>query len=227
MASVNMKRAVITILNGSKATTGYYGLSDVYADTDDIAQDIFWQYSSAERSAILAKWAASPIRVSGEYALSDFASPKIMVLRSSDRERNDHIGDYTGVDSTLSDADDFFEHHEYGTEFDESVSLIVQVAGHGPGQRDDVYMVMREIILRARPYFHGLGLVTMVWADGRDGEGFRTDMSPQIIHEARASLRYINSIRWIEKSDRILKIRSNLTGYDGGLVTVDPFSDET
>lgn len=225
MASLNMKRAVISLLTGTKATTGYYGLSDVYDNTDDLADNIFWQFSTTERSAILALWSANSVQVKGEYVRSNYTTPRIIVLRSSDSERLDHAGDYLGLDDDASDADNLHEHHQYGSDFDESVQLIVQAAGHGPGQRDDLYMVLRELIIRARPYFENLGASNLLWRNGRDGEGFRPDKSPHIVHEATATLSYFNRMTWSEKATRITRIRSNYTGYNQGRVTVDPFED--
>lgn len=227
MASVNMKRAVITLLQGTKVSTGYYGLQDVYDNTDSLADDILWQFSAAERATTFTRWAANPIKVTGEYARSNYQAPKIMVLRSSDSERLDFAGDYIGVNETLSENDSFHEWHEWGSDLDESVQLIIQAPGHGPGNRDDIYMVLRELIIRARKYFEALGLSNLLWQQGSDGDGFQPDKSPHIVHEARATLRYINPLRWSEKSTRITEFNSNLTGYNQGQVTVDPYSEET
>jgi len=226
MASTNAKKLVIELLNGSKATTGQYGLSDVYANTDLITDDIFQLYSADERTRIQDRWTETPVKVAGEYSRSNYTAPRIIVLRSSDNERPETLGDYMGLDSASSTADSFREHHTYGTYLDERLSLVIQAAGHGPGQRDDLYLVLRELIIRARQYLISNGMHTLQWRDGRDGDGFRPDKGPHIIHEARATLQYINQLTWTETATRLSKFRSKHQDY-GGRVTTQDYSDET
>ena len=227
MASVDMKQAVIDLLGGSYSTNGYYGLSDVYANTDEIADNIFSQRTAAYRAAMLVKWNETNIKVKGIYSRSNYVAPKICVFRSSDTERNDFAGDYLGVNKALSDVDALNEWHTYGSDFDETLEVVIQAAGDGPGQRDEIYLMTRELIIRARPYFTALGVDEVIWRRGSDGDGFKPGNAPHIVHEASASLSYINHMTWSVKVPRITKFQSNLTGYNQGEVTVDPYSDES
>lgn len=226
MASTNAKKLIIELLNGSKETTGQYGLADIYANTDLITDNIFQQYSASERTLIQNRWTEIPVKVVGEYSRSNYTAPRIIVLRSSDSERPEALGDYFGLDSASTNADSFREHHTYGTYLDERLTLIIQAAGHGPGQRDDLYLALRELVIRAREYLIANGMHTLQWRDGRDGDGFRMEKGQHIVHEARASLQYINELTWTETATRLVKFRSKHQDYNGR-VTTQEYTDET
>lgn len=230
MPSLDMKRAVIDLLTGSFATTGYYGLTDVYNNTLQssgvgLADDIFSQKEATERAEDLAHWLKYPISVTGEYVRFEYTVPKICVLRVSDRERPEYLGDFRSQDSDASNS--VFETCTFGSEFDESVVLIVQAGGAGSkANRDDIYLALRELIIRGRGYFEGLGAQALMWQNGRDGEGYQPDKSIHIVHEARATLSFVNSLTWRSRGERITEVKGILNEYPGGAVEIDPYKIE-
>lgn len=224
MSSLNIKKAILDLLNGSYATTGYYGLSDVYANTDSITDSIWSYHDAAKRTQYMAALAANPIKVRGEYVRSEYEVPVIVVVQQPDRERSEFLGDYIGIDEDLSD--DFNEVHTFGVDVDESILLVIQSAGKGSkSQRDDLYQVVRELLLRARMYFESLGALNFTWTRGQNGEGKRGELQPHVVHQATININYTNPIRWTEKKQRITEFNGSLEGY-GGIVSVNPYTQE-
>lgn len=227
MASADLKKRLLDLLEGTKAATGYYGLGDLYVDTDSISEDIWTAptYTDAERTGIVEKLAAMQVKVLGEYPRSDSQLPCIVIQRLSDAERPEHLGDYLGVADT-SDADDYQEHHQYGSDFNERLQLTIMTGGKASANlRDLLYLAVREIVVRGRLYLVAAGVTAVQWADGRDGEMFQRDKAPHIAHQATASIRYINHMTWTEKSTRVTKFRGYSEEY-GGRVKADEYETE-
>jgi len=225
MASVNMKKRIIDLLNGTYAANGYYGLADVYADTDDLAEQV-WNaptYSDADRTAILASLNEKNVNVFGEYPRHVQDLPALFVYRASDAEPpgKTPLGGYLGEEDSLGTDSQGVK--VWGTYLEETMTLSLWTSSNGPGQRDDLYLLVRELIIRGREWFHDAGVDTLEWKSGKDSQMFRPDAIPQIIHTAEATIGYYNTLFWNEKQDRMLEFKSNLKGYNQGEVTTSTF----
>jgi hypothetical protein len=227
MPSINAKKLIRNLLEGSKATTGYYGLADLAANTDGIVSEIYAgeAYTDAERASIAAWLASKPIRVFPEYPRDVADLPAVFVWRVSDGEASPGVlGDYLGDDDD-DDNDLFAESARYGTWFNEQISVNMWAYGDG-AMRDDLYLAVREIIIRGRQYLHAAGLITCEWKSGQDGQMYRPEYLPHVIHTAEASIHCEALLHYVSKHPATRQIKTNYRGYAGGTVSARPFEDE-
>lgn len=226
MSSVNAKKRILDLLSGSYASTGYYGFSDIYADTDGLAQNI-WSaptYSDANRTAIMAALTAKPVTLLNEYPRTVAQLPAVFVYRIGDGESRGFVGDYSDEDEDGSTWQ--YESHEYGADLQETIGLSLWTSSNGPGQRDDLFLALRELLIRGRGYLHAAGLLVAEYKSGADGQHYRPEEQPHIVHTADIQISLINPLRWTERENRMLSINGNLQGYNQGRVTVIPYRSE-
>jgi hypothetical protein len=226
MPSLNSKKIIRNLFEGSKATTGYYGLSDLAANTDSIVGDIYagGAYTDAERAGIASWLTSTPIRVFPEYPREVADLPAIFIWRVNDGETQGFLGDYVGDDD--DDEDDLFdETSRYGVWFTEQISVNIWAYGDG-AMRDDLYLAVREIFIRGRKYLHESGLIVCEWKSGQDGQMYRPEYIPNIVHTAEASIHCEAPLYYTSKQPAIRQLRSNYQGRNGGRVAAVPFEDE-
>lgn len=227
MASPNAKRRIQTLLRGTKATTGYYGLGDLVANTDDIISKIYVapDYTDADRTQIATWMARREIPVLSEYPRTNADLPCVFVFRTSDSETpNGILGYEGGCDEDLTT--DETEYMQRVTMAEETIQLAVWAVG--ASMRDDLYLAVRELCFRAaRGYFEGMGIEAPEWVNGKDGQMFRPEANPQIIHTAEATIRCRTTPSWTVEREAIKDVRMNLEGYNSGLVQINPFVNES
>lgn len=227
MATPHAKKIVMDLLKGSKAQTGLYGFQDVISNTDDLLSDILIApaYDNKQR----ADWAAwlervGEIPVLGEYRRDTAQLPCVLVLREGDREpqRGGYVGDYIGEIEK-----DYTVETRRGAKFEEFLELHVWAGGaSAPAERDVLYLILRELILRARRYFHAAGMTVCEWTGGQDGQLERPEHAPHIVHCADARLSYQVDVSWTEEEEAFLDVKGNLEGYADGRVKAAPFESD-
>lgn len=234
MSSVNVKKLLRTLLEGTKATTGYYGFGDFAANTDSILSEIYTApaYTDADRVALAAFFARADdagvlrnaVTVLSEYPRTVKDLPAIFVFRTGDSEHSPgYLGDlYDEIDDDLST--DHSHADTMGTNISESISLHLWASGDG-ALRDDLYLAMRELVIRGRKYLIDGGVEIPQWKNGKDGQLFQEDARPQIIHTAEATITCRVPLTWPTKEARALDFQGHDLLY-GGRVTVLPFTDE-
>lgn len=225
MSSVNVKKRITDLLQGTYAVNGYYGFPDLAANTDDIISDIYTSptYSDIDRTNIAAWYAREDISILPEFPRRVAQLPSIFVFRTSDSEDPRGIlGDYYAEDL---ESDDFNELITRGTYLLETVEVHVWAQGDG-SRRDDLYLAMRELIIRGLDFLHIVGVEIPDWKNGKDGQFYREDLKPHVVHTGQASITYRVPLTWQETSAKIKQVQTNLKGYGGGVSTTD-FSDDT
>lgn len=229
MASPNAKKRIMDLLGGTYATTGYYGLGDLVANTDDLIDQIYTSptYSDQDRADI-ATWYANPyhaIAIKGEYPRTNADLPAIYLWRVSDGESPyAPIGDGFGYDE---DSDTGTQVALWrGTFLQEQLQIEIW-AGPSPGIRDALYLAVRELFLRGRRYLDEADIKEAEWANGRDGQDYDPTKKPQIIHKAGALITYRVPLTWVEREEAILGIATHAEGYAGGRVTAGSFEDDS
>lgn len=228
MPSVNAKKRIRDLLSGTKATTGYYGLGDLLTNTDDIISEVLAAptYSDTERANAIAWYAGlEAIPVRGEYPRKEARFPAVYVYRVSDGEvPNGPLGDAYGVAPEGTGTDEQ-EALCWGTRVSEQIQIQIHVDGE-PGLRDDLYLFVREFVLRGRVYLHDGGVQTAVWVSGQDGDSYQPGKSPHIVHTALATVRCELDITWTDTRDKILDVGLTHRDYGGAVDTDDPFTVE-
>lgn len=229
MATPHAKKIVMDLLSKSKAQTGQYGLHDVVAGTDDILSKILTDppYGAEEQ----AEWAAwltriGTIPVLGEYRRDTAQLPSIFILRAGDREpERGYLGDYLGEEE--DESTDYVVAAKRGNKLAETLEIEIWAGGaEAPAIRDLLYLIVRELIFRARRYFHGAGMRMCEWTGGEDGQLERPEHNPHLVHIAKGNLSYQLDISWTESDEKILDVDGHLEGYENGQVFVDSFTDE-
>lgn len=230
MATPHAKKIVMDLLSKTKAQTGQYGLPDVIAGTDSLLSKILTDppYSAAEQ----AEWAAwlariGTIPVLGEYRRDAAELPAVFVLREGDEEpaRGGYLGDYLGDDE--DESTDYTVGTKRGAKLHETLSVQIWAGGaEAPAIRDLLYLVVRELLIRARRYLHSAGMWAVEWTGGKDGQLERPEHNPHLVHMAQGTLTYWLDVAWIETDEIILDVDGHLEGYESGRVSVDSFTDE-
>ncbi|MEA3224959.1 MAG: hypothetical protein U9Q07_03345 [Planctomycetota bacterium] len=228
MSSVDLKKRVRDLLGGTYAENSYYGLPDLIANTDDIIDSIYDEagYSATELVNIKAWYTAqSKFPVLSEYPRLVADLPAVFVFRASDGEQDRGIiGDLLAVED--GDDPDLQTKEVYGSIMDEQIA--VHLWAIEASQRDDLYVAIRELILRGRLWFSAVDCM-MEWKNGKDGQLYDPQSEPQIIHRAEVSLVCKGSIQWSNTGDKLLDIQSRAINPSTmqGEVDVDPYSEET
>jgi len=225
LSSINVKKLVRDLLKGTKATTGYYGLPDLVANTDSIISEIYSAdgYTATELAA-LAAWYAGRVTfpVLAEYPRTVQDLPAVFVFRQGDSEiERGIVGEFVGTDE--DEDTDFTATEIYGSIFSEQISIHIWATGDG-AMRDDLYIAVRELIMRAVSYFASAD-VMFEWKAGKDGQLYEESERPRIIHQAQATLSCTSSIQWTSTGEKVLDIQSRAKAPDSlrGEVTADPF----
>lgn len=208
MSSINTKKLVRELLKGTYATNGYYGLPDLVANTNGLIADIYENngYTSTEITDLIA-WFAARVEfpVLAEYPRTVNDLPAVFVFRTNDNELERGIaGDLMGMDE---DDESFNVGLEvYGVLVEEQLALRIWATGDG-AMRDDLYLAVRELILRGRGWFHAADL-KVEWKGGKDGQLYMQEADPHIIHTAEATLNFLSSVQWPKTGDMVLDIVS-------------------
>lgn len=226
MSSVNAKKRIKDLLDGTLATTNYYGFGDLAVNTDDIISEIYTSptYSDADRANLVTWFAANPITVLPEFPRTVKDLPAVFIARVGDTESSKGIlGDYFDEDLDDEDIDTIVR----GTYFDETITLTLWCSSGGGGQRDDIYLALREIVIRGMDYLHLADIITPEWKNGVDGQMFDPEARPQVIHTAKATITYRVAMTWEENARKIKDIQSNLSGYNGGGIITRAWTDIT
>ena len=207
MSSVDLKKRVRDLLGGTFAINGYYGFPDLVANTDDILDDIYDEagYSTAELTSIKAWYASQEkIPVLAEFPRNVKDLPAVFVFRMSDSEQErGYIGDFMGDDDGTDP--DLQAKETYGSIFDEQIG--VHLWAVEASQRDDLYIALRELLLRGRLWFAAVDAM-VEWRNGKDGQMYDPAAEPHIIHKAEATLFCKGSVQWANEGDKILDIQS-------------------
>jgi len=208
MSSINTKKMVRDLLKGTYAVNGYYGLPDLVANTDNLIADIYANNSySLTELADLATWFASleEIPVLAEYPRTIADLPAVFVFRTNDNEtERGLVGDLIGIDEDTESSNIGTE--VYGVLVDEQIALRIWATGDG-AMRDDLYLAVRELILRGRGWFHAADL-KVEWKSGKDGQLYMQEADPHIVHTAEATLSFLSSVQWNVTGDMALDIVS-------------------
>ena len=200
MGLPDLKKRTMDLLSGDFATNGYYGLPDL-ATSPDLIDDIFANsYTASELVAIQSWFAGRTIEVIGEYARQPSKLPCVFVYRISDEEAaRSNLGDVMGYENVTSvDMD-----HKLGARFTETVELAIW-AHTDPTMRDALYGACKMLTLRGRAFLESTtqGIDMVSWRGGRDGQGYRADKKPHIIHTAQARIVGATRSTWSLTLDR-------------------------
>ena len=224
MSSVDVKKRLFDLLNGTLGTTGYYGVADLAANTNDLISEIYVDptYTAADRAKIATRFTATPISVLAEFPRNNEPLPSVVILRSSDGERpGAAMGDYLGQDDDgLNDI--------YGTRFNEVLEIHVLASGKGSRMlRDMLYLAVRELVIRGRPYLMSGGADIPTWRGGKDGQFQQPEFAPHIVHGAYAQIGYSAEMSWaISKSTQPKAYEQNVTGINQGQVSASAYLSE-
>ena len=227
MATPHAKKIVMDLLAKTKAETSQYGLGDIIAGTDDLLDDILIApaYNDAEKAEWKAWFAGlESIPVKGEFRRDTGQLPCVFVLRGGDNEpqRGGYLSDYIGEEQETYDTVTTIR----GAKFREVLTIEIWSGGaEAPAVRDVLYLIVRELLLRARVYLHTAGMEVVEWTGGMDGQLERPEHNPHLVHTAHATLSYQVDVTWREKQDAILDVDGRHESYDGGRVFVGEFED--
>ena len=227
MSSINVKKLIRDLLRGTYSVTGYYGLPDLVANTNNILWDIYSdQGYSATEIRSLAEWFAArkEFPVLAEFPRTTKDLPAVFVFRLSDNETDRGlVGDLLGVDETYVSEEQVRE--IYGVLMDEQIALRIWATGDG-AMRDDIYLAVRELLLRGRGFFAKAD-VLVEWKNGRDGQLYDPQAEPHIIHTAEATLVCKTSIQWPTTGEMLLDVQSRARDPedDSGEVDAEPYEE--
>ena len=229
MSSIDVKKRLFDLYNGSMATTGAYGLADLVANTDELIEQIYVApvYSDEDRAKLVARFAAWNIAVLGEFPRKPAQLPCVSILRASDGEqRGAPIGDYMGQ---VEDEITAFKGAElYGTRFDEVLEVHVWASGKGSRmQRDILYLAVRELFVRGRRFLMAGGAIAPTWRNGKDGQAKKPEFESHIVHAGYAQIGYRAELTYVERPDKIRGFEQNVTEHNGGQVEVSAYLSET
>jgi hypothetical protein len=227
MSSIDVKKRVRDLLQGTYAVNGYYGLPDLIANTDDIVDEIYSDagYSSTDLTNIKAWYAGrGTFPVFNEFPRLVKDLPAFFVFRASDMEMDrGSVGDFLYTDTSLDTDTTATEVH--GSIFDEQIAIHLWAVE--ASQRDDLYIALRELIIRARLWFSSVD-VMVEWKNGRDGQLYDPSAEPQIIHRAESTLFCKGSVQWSYTGEKTLDVVSRekdpITGI--GEVEAEEYSDD-
>jgi len=210
VSSVDAKGRVVSLLQGSKATTGYYGLSDVRANTDGLWDDILSQWSAQVRTDRLSKL-PDTIPVFGESTRLTRKAPAVYVYRNGFRQDTSPLGFQSG---TAEDTQG--NPLNYTSNFQvrgiEQIQLMV-LAANSPQQRDDMFQCVRELLYRGVPYFSEIGAIGFQVTNARDGQ-FVTEGaqgSPQIVFAAEIDIQFFTSITWSDRESALSAVEGSFS----------------
>lgn len=227
MSSVDAKKRLFDLYNGSYATTGAYGFADLAANTDQLVEQIYTAptFSDDDRAQLVTSFAKWKIAVRGEFPRDLAQLPCLTILRSSDSEPSGFLGDYKG--QATDEITPYKGADIYGTRFDEVVEFHVWATGKGARMmRDILYLAVRELFVRGRKYLMSAGIITPQWRGGKDGQMKRPEWQPHIVHAGYAQIAYKAELDYIERPERITAFEQNITGYNQGQVGVSAYLSE-
>lgn len=228
MATPDFKKRVIDLLSGTFAANGYYGFPDLGTNSALVASILTSpSYSDGERTKLYNWFAGSPVRVLNEYPRDTAELPAVFVWRLSDAESSGRniLGDYLGVDDDL-DTDETGAEIK-GTIVIEQIQVQLWTAGAGgAGQRDVLFLVLRELLLRGRGFFDAAGIARVVWSNGKDGQLYDPNEEPHIVHTATGMLTAELSVSWGFTAAKTSDIQSSqYIDADTGEVGADEWED--
>lgn len=199
MSSIDAKGRVVSLLSGTKAETGYYGLTDAISNTDGLFDNILSQWSASIRQERRQRLPDS-IPVFGESTRLTRKAPAVYVYRNGVRQDNSPLGfqSFTGQDTEGNPKKfQFFQVRNV-----ENLQCLV-LSANSPQQRDDLFLVVRELLYRGVSYFSSIGAIGFQVTNARDGQ-FVTENaqgSSQIIFAAELDIQFFTSLTWEERND--------------------------
>jgi hypothetical protein len=136
------------------------------------------------------------------------------------------LGDYLGVDDDL-DTDETGAEIK-GTVVTEQIQVQVWTAGAGgAGQRDVLFLVLRELLIRGRGFFDAAGIARIVWSNGKDGQMYDPAEEPHVVHTAQGMLTAELSVSWTETASKTSDIQSSIyVDAETGEVEIDAWEDD-
>lgn len=214
MSSTDSKAAVIQLLKGSKATTGYYGLIDVLANTDGIWDEILAKtpYSTDDRARRLARLnevgktqgSTEPkIPVYGEARRTNRKYPAVEVYRNGFRQGMSPLGYELDVQDDADENPLKFQTEAFVGGIEQLKIMVIAIE---PTMRDDLYLAVRELLYRGIGYFSSLCAVGFNIISARDGQIPLMDTPQQIASVVEIDLQFFTEISWLERNDRAGKV---------------------
>lgn len=218
--AVDVKKTVLDLLRGTKATTGQYGFGDFSLDTDSVLSTIYTSdsYTDAERENIKSNFAKFNMDtfVRGEFVRSRKELPCICIARTGEQETNAPLGRALGSPSSFGNS--FQAGLSRGGIHTETLRLEVRAAGAASGFiRDAIYHGLRWLVTQGMHYLHQRSVTAPMWVDGRDGD-MPGEQETHIIQIAQATLRY----KVERKATRVVSregvsVHSNFADHGGGV----------
>lgn len=213
MAAPNVKKLLLTLLGGTFAQTGYYGLPDL-ATTPALLADIYQApaYTSQDRTR-LASFFLRNIPVMGEYPQEAALLPAVFVQRTGSAEQRTLLGDEMGFADDLDDDETAVS--VQGTLLNENYQVSIWATG-GTEMRDTLFLAVRYLLLRGRHYLHSAGVMGLEMTSGRDGQMFRPQDDPLVLHAADISLSCVVPLEWTttqEKPEDLISRAYRPSGY--------------
>lgn len=197
MSSIDAKSLVLTLLSGSKATTGYYGLSDAVANTDGLFDEILASVDSTTRAERLLKWQeleGDTVPVYGESIRTVMRSPAVYVFRNGFRQDTSPLGFRAGSTELQNSNAGRFQ-----TNFQVRgvTQLRLSLFGNNPQQRDDLFLILKELLYRGVPYFSDNGAKGFMVTNARDGQYVIGEgRGAQILHAADIDVQLLVDTTW-------------------------------
>ena len=217
MSSVDAKSILFALLKGNKASTGYYGVSDVTDNTDEIYDSVMSSEAEADRVKRLAKWQElkGGIPVYGESIHTVMRSPAVYVFRNGYRSQGNPLGFLE--DTVDSESSNYFEHEFMARGIDQ---LRISVFGNTPNQRDELFVIVRELLFRGVSYLSSRGAKGFQILNAKDGQ-FVVGRGQQatILHGADIDIQLLTQTTWTERERKSSAI---LTEYQ-----VTPYEETT
>lgn len=201
MATADFKQAIVNVLNGSFATTGYYGLSDLKNNTDELVQSIFDEpvYTQGTRDKLVKYFSESTIELRGEAPRRKAELPCVVLLRDSSSEDTAFVGDFLDY---AEEQPDFINVEVQGARLFER--MVVEAWGRRTTTRDAVYVAVRELLFRARPYFRSCGLKPVEMTAGDDGQmNLSEEKKPLTVHKGKMAWSAKSLITWEHRKNRL------------------------
>lgn len=226
MASINIKKRIRDLLTlpYHQDTKPYFGLPDLVTDADLVA-DIFDEptYNDADRTRISAFFGADPPKVLEGYPRQPKDFPAVILQRTGDGEKGRQpAGQLIGYDEESEDLHAGTE--VYGAFMGEQIRIEIW-AYQSPSMRDDIYLAVRELMLRGYPYLLDAGITEPRISTGRDGEMPLDEANKHIIHQAEFLLTYNSEVTWTKRVPKVLDVRSSAKVLGQGHVTASEHTE--
>ena len=205
MSSMDAKGAVLALLMGTKAVTGYYGLPDVMANTNGIWDNILSHVDSGVRTSRLESLPDS-IPVRGEYPRTRKKEPGVYVYRNGWSQDASPLGFAASTqEDTLGNSS------MYNATFEvrglEKMQVMI-LAANTPIVRDDLFLVIKELLYRGVSYLSDQGILGFQVTSARDGQ-FTQEEKPHFVHAAEINFQVFTTTTWTDRADKVRAVESS------------------